>query len=156
MKVANPEEDSRTTAGMMVLYAYELILIDGAKCADPSAQSERIEQLFKIQAPVLSYLRAQPAELKAKIVDIAIALEKKTAALRNDDVICRAGLEQMRAGIERGTQHEIQPAPGQFGKTVAVEPPPDWAPRLLSPELYQSKQDKARSEMRAMLSKLVG
>jgi hypothetical protein len=38
---------------------------------------------------------------------------------------------------------------------VAVEPPPDWTPKFVSPSVYTPMQDKARSEMRASLLKLI-
>src|SRR5258708_27165133 len=103
------------TAGMITLYTFEIIVIDGAKCEDKSAPGHRLEQLLIARRETLAYLKQQPQEWKAKVVDIAIALENKTANLRTeDDLICRGGLEQYRVGLERGTQREVPNAGGYF------------------------------------------
>jgi hypothetical protein len=87
----------RIAAGMLALYTYELILIDGATCEDQTAPAHRVEQLLKIGGPALAYLKAQSHEIKAQVIDNAIALEKQTALLRKeDDLLCRDGLEQMK------------------------------------------------------------
>jgi hypothetical protein len=155
-KIDDPDKDLRLTAGLITLYTYELIAIDGAKCADHSAPSHRVDQLLMNNAPALAYLKAQPQELKAKIVDLAIAMEKKTAPLRKlDDLLCRSGLEEMQAGIAAGKTREVPTPSGQVGKTIEVEPPADFAPRLLTPQSYLPDQEKARANMKATLLKLV-
>jgi hypothetical protein len=155
VKEPDPNKDFRITAGMLTLYTYEIILIDGAECEDQTAPAHRVEQLLQFGGPPLAYLKTQSNEFVAHIVDIAIALEKKTAPLRKeDDLLCRDGMEQMKAGMERGKQHEVTP-PGHFWKTVAVEAPPDWTPAFLSPEKYKPIQDEARADMKSTLSQLV-
>ena len=149
-------KDLRITAGLITLYTYELIAIDGAKCADHSAPSHRVDQLLMNNAPALAYLKAQPEEFKVKIVDLAIAMEKGTAPLRKlDDLLCRSGLEEMQAGIAAGKTREVPTPPGQVGKTVEVQPPADFAPRLLTPQSYLPDQEKARANMKATLLKLI-
>jgi hypothetical protein len=156
-KIDDPAKDPSVTAGLISLYAYELILIDGAKCEDPSAPSNRATQLFTQRAAALAFLKQQPPDLKSKIVEIAIALERKTAPLRkDDDLICRDGMDQMRASLERGTQQEMPSAPGYVGKRIAVTPPADWTPKFVSPDVYRPLQDKARADMRGNLLRLVG
>jgi protein TonB len=155
VKEPDPNKDSRLTAGMLTLYTFELIQIDGAKCEDQSAPAHRAEQLMKIGGPALTYLRAQSDEVIAVIVDNAITLEKKTAPLRKeDDMLCRDGMAQMKAGLEKGKQHEIPTPSGQSGKTIAVEAPPDWVPAFLPPEKYKPAQDKARGDMKSTLLQL--
>ena len=155
-KIDDPNKDLRLTAGLITLYTYELITIDGAKCADHSAPSHRVDQLLMNDAPALAYLKAQPQELKDKVVDLAITMEKKTAPLRKlDDLLCRSGLEEMQAGIAAGKTRDVPTPPGQVGKTVEVEAPADFAPRLLTPQSYLPDQEKARANMKAILLKLV-
>jgi hypothetical protein len=38
---------------------------------------------------------------------------------------------------------------------VDVRPPADWVPRLVAPELYRPRQEKARAELRAALTRLI-
>jgi hypothetical protein len=152
----DPNKDFRIIAGMLTLYTYEIILIDGAKCEDQTAPAHRAEQLMQSGAPALAYLKTQSSEFVAHVVDVAIALENKTAPLRKeDDLLCRDGAAQMKAGLERGQQHEVTTPSGHYGKTIAVEPPPDWVPTFLSPQQYTLTQEKARAEMKSTLSQLV-
>jgi hypothetical protein len=105
-KVDDPGRDLRVTAGMIALYAYELIVIDGAKCEDKSAPDNRMSQLLSLNPATLSFLKSRPAELKEKVVALALALEKRTAMLRrDDDLLCRNGLDEIRRGW-RGERSE--------------------------------------------------
>jgi len=154
--VDDPTKDLRLTAGMMTLYSYELDVIDGAKCEDHSAPGHRIDQLMVNRAATFKYLQALPEYQKDNVVNIAIALERKTAPLRKeDDLICRNGLEEMRAGLERGAQREVPAAAGQYGRQVEVTTPPGWTPKFVAPEVYRPLQESARSQMRAGLLKIV-
>src|ERR1043166_4493016 len=86
-------QGARMTAGLYSLYAFELIVIDGAKCEDRSAPDNRISQLLRRQAAALAFLAKQEPDLKAKTVEQAIGLERNTAPLRkDDDLVCRDGL----------------------------------------------------------------
>jgi len=151
----DPNADNRITAGLITLYTYELIAIDGAKCGDKTAPDHRLQQLLMTNGPALAYLKTKPDAIKVSVVEIAIALEKKTAPLRKlDDLLCRDGLEQMQAGIVAGTTHDVQ-SPGQYGRTVAVEAPKDFAPRVLLPGQYEPAQESARLKMKGNLLKLL-
>ncbi len=155
LKVEDPKTDMRMTAGMIALYAYELVVIDGAKCEDQSAPNNRASQLLSLNPATFSFIRSRPAALKEWLIAIALALEKRTAPLRrDDDLLCRNGLDEMRAGLERGTQKEIPNAPRYYGKKVEVTTPPDWTPKFLSPETYVPIQNDARAKMREILLKL--
>ncbi len=154
--VVDPARDMRMTAGMITLYTYEIIFIDGAKCEDKSAPEHRLEQLLSARRETLAYLKQQPPEWKANVVNIAIAFETKTANARgDDDLICRGGLEEYRVGLERGTQREVPNTDGHFGKTVDVRPPDDWMPNFVAPAVYKPLQEKAREAMRATLFRLI-
>jgi hypothetical protein len=154
--VADPAKDTRMTAGMITLYTYEIIVIDGAKCEDKSAPGHSLEQLLGAWRETQAYLRQQPQEWKNSVVNIAIAFEKKTANLRReDDLICRGGLEEYRVAMEKGTQHEVPNTDGHYGKTVDARPPADWVPNFVAPAVYQPPQEKVRSGMRATLLGLI-
>jgi hypothetical protein len=156
LKIDDPAKDLRAVAGLFALYSYELISIDGAKCEDVSAPSNRATQLFTKRPTTFAFLKNLPSEVKLKVIDLAIAMERKTAPMRkDDDLLCRDGLDQMKAGLERGAQQEVPTQPGHIGKTIAVTAPPDWVPKFVSPAVYGPMQDKARSEMREKLLKIV-
>lgn len=154
----DPAKDTRLTAGMIWLYTYELIAIDGAKCEDRTAPAHRVEQLSTTEPnrSVLAYLKAKPPDLKDQVIGVAIAFERKTAPLRKeDDLICRDGLEQMQAGIAAGTTHDVPTPAGGYGKTVAVEAPPGYAPKYLPIDKYAPARDQARANMKTILSKIL-
>lgn len=154
-KAHDPMKDLRVTAGLFTLYTFALIAIDGAKCADASAPSHRVDQLIENNRPILQFLKAQPAELKAKIVDLTLAIERDTAPLRkDDDVLCRDGLDQMQAGLAAGNVKQVTPADG-LGKTYEVAPPPDYQPKFLAPSEYEPAQRKARETLRSNLRTLI-
>jgi len=156
MKLDDPGKDLRVTAGMMMLYAVELIAIDGAKCEDESAPGHRLDQIFEMDAAIFKFLRTQSADMKSKVVDTALALEQRTAPLRrDDDVICRGGLAEIQAGLEHDTQKEMPHASGHYGKDVEVAAPPGWAPKFVPASTYRPLQEAARASMRENLLSLV-
>jgi hypothetical protein len=151
--IADPDKDPRVTAGFMILYAYALILIDGAKCADNSAPSHRLDQLFEIDAPILKFILAKPKKLKDKIINGVVAFEKATApSRRDDDVLCRGGLDEIMVGLEEGTTHEVSPPAGQAEQSYAVQAPASYAPRFLPPKEYLPLQAKERAGLKADLT----
>ena len=157
LKADDPAKDVRYTAALISLYAYELIMIDGSKCEDSSAQGNRITQLLTQRSATLAFLKQLPPGTKSSMVDIAIALERKTAPLRkDDDLVCRGGMEEMRASLERGTRQETPDTTGHVGRTIAVTPPKDWSPKFVTPDVYGPKQEKARAGMRENLLRLAG
>jgi hypothetical protein len=156
LKVTDPNTDMRVSAALISFYAYEITVIDGAKCEDQSAPSNRVSQLLRNRAATFAFLKQQPPDLKMKVADVAIALERKTAPLRTeDDLICRDGLAQMKASLEKGTQQEVPNTTGHYGKTIAVTPPPDWTPKFVPPSVYRPMQEKARANMHESLLNLV-
>jgi hypothetical protein len=155
--VEDPQKDLRIFAAKIALYTFALIWIDGAKCGDLSAAPGRAGQLVAARHDALAFLRKQSADFRERIVDAAIAMEQETASLRDDDdYICRGGMEQMRAGIEKGSRKEIPTPPGGVGRSIEVEAPAGWSPSFVSPMVYLPLQDKHRAEMKDSLRKLVG
>jgi hypothetical protein len=158
MKIDDLAKDPRVRmAGSMILYVVELIIIDGARCEDRSAPDSRLSQVLINDGPIFSYLRQLPPEWKSRAVDIAITLERTTAPLRtDDDLLCRGGLEEIRAASERGTQREVPARPGTYGRSIEVTPPADWSPKFVVPEVYLSKQAEVRAKIRETLLTIIG
>jgi hypothetical protein len=157
LNIADPKKDLRVSSAAMTLYAYEIIIIDGKMCEDQSAPTHRIDQLLLNQRPTLAFIRSQAPSVKTDVVNVALALERKTAPLRQrDDLICRDGLAQMKASLKAGLQHDMPPKPGQFGRQVAVDAPPGWTPDFVSASVYKLAQDRAREDMKGNLLTLIG
>jgi hypothetical protein len=155
-KSSDPMNDLRVTAALFTLYTLELITIDGERCEDRSAPSHRLDQLLENNRPILLFLKAQPAKVKSKVIDLALAIERQTAPLRTDDeVLCRAGLDEIQAGLDAGEVKEVKPHEGEGGKAYEVTAPPTYKPKFLPPNVYEPAQRKAREEMRSYLRKLL-
>jgi hypothetical protein len=150
----DPRSDLRLTAGMVTLYTFEMIVIDGARCADTSAPANRVLQLRRARQDTLLYLKQQPDAVQNVAIDMALALEKKTAPLRGeDDLVCRGGVAEFQATAERGAE---TPGPDtRAGPTVAVRPPADWTPAFVGPAVYEPLQARARAGMPAALVRLI-
>jgi hypothetical protein len=155
-KIDDPVKDPLVNAGAMALYTYAIIIIDGSKCEDVSAPESRRMRLLTDYGEAFRFLKGRPANVKSLAVATAIALEKNTAPVRkDDDLICRAGMAQMMAGLEQGTQQKIPNPPGAPGRSIGVTPPPDWVPKFASPEVYKPKQAEFRAMMPELLRKLI-
>jgi hypothetical protein len=145
----------RQDAAWTTLYAFELVVIDGAKCEDRSSPGHHVQQLRAQLASILEFTRRQPAVVRLDIVDRAIAFEEQTAPIRDDDeMICRGGLAETIAGLERGQQtpSRLDVLPG---KNITVAPPPGWRPKFVAPDVYGPMQETARAGMRESLLKFV-
>src|SRR5262249_9129927 len=133
-----------------------LILVDGMKCSDGTAPGHRLDQVFDIDAPILKFIWAKPQKLKEKIINGVVAYEKATAPLRqDDDVLCRGGMQEMMAGLVEGTTQEVSTPAGQVGQSYAVQAPRSYAPGFAPPKEYLPLQAKARSLLKARLTKLL-
>jgi len=65
-------------AVLVVLYAMELMHVDGVKCQDPSAPAHRRDQLFGEFRPIWKYAATLSDEERATIVRAAVKLEQVT------------------------------------------------------------------------------
>lgn len=148
------DRDPRMTAGMLSLYAYAQIEIDGAECGDATSVSHRMDQLIQTRSETFRYLASRPPAVRERMADIAISLEKKTAPLRGhqDELLCGSGMAMFMAG---GHQQEAPTPAGQFGKTFLVSPPAGWKPPFLSPDGYKPKQVQLRANLKIAMLKLL-
>jgi hypothetical protein len=154
MNVDDVDRDPRMTAGMLSLYAYALIEIDGAECGDGTSVNHRMDQLLQARSDTLQYLASRPPAVKDRMADIAVWLERRTGPLRRhqDELLCGSGMAMFTAG---GHQQEVPTPSGHFGKTILVSPPPGWKPPFLSPDVYTPKQQLLRASLKDAMSKLL-
>lgn len=150
----DPPQDDRIRSATMTLYAFELLAIDGAICADRSAPSQHAGKLFHQREKTMAYLRAQLPVQRQLAIDAALALEHKTAPLRQEDLtLCRGGRAEMEAGMKLGgTPHDVE---GSMGAAMAIEAPPGWVPPLLPPAQAAASVAQNRANMGATLRNLV-
>ena len=148
----------KQSAVLVGLFAYELIVLDGVKCSDPTAVSHRMDQL--IASPVWRYVGEVPEDLRQRMVGGVINLEKFSTGKRaNDNVLCTGGMTQMIAGLAAQAAsgkppQEVPNAPGMIGKTYAV-PSVSMPNMFVDQSVWQPKQDKLRAAMPENLASLM-
>lgn len=84
--------NQKLSAALSALYAFELLIVDGARCADRTAPGSHLSGFYGITTQQLGYLAAQPKEVQSQKIEQAIALERTTARNRPADLdICQGG-----------------------------------------------------------------
>ena len=148
----------KQSAVLVGLFSYELAVLDGTKCADPSAVGHRMDQLMT--NPAWSYVDQIPEDLRRKMIEGVVRLESFSAAKRaNDNVLCAGGMAQMIASLAAQAAagkapQEVPNAPGMIGKTYTVPPAP--VPNMfVDQSVWQPKQDKLRATMPETLASLM-
>jgi hypothetical protein len=150
----------RETAGMVTLYTYGAVTIDGVRCADVSAPRHRLDQLIAMNPQLWTFVKSLPADRRKLLADIAVKLEQRTAPKRaadgDDEFVCRGGLEETTYNLKHGSQHEVPTPPGGIGRTILLEGDGKFKPAILPDSIARPKAAKARETLAQTLSALVG
>src|SRR5665213_3068479 len=146
------------TAVMVLLYGYELIDLDGVKCADASAPCHRLDQLIAVNRPAWRHIAAMTDHNRALTIDVVLRLESATAPKRgNDNFLCRGGVEETMDALGKGDKPlQVVPNPaGTAGRTLVVPPDPDYEPKFVDKKIWLPKQQAARKAMPGELRQIV-
>lgn len=134
-------EANRGMALAAWLYVLGVSSIDGARCADKSAPANRVNQLTQLLPNFAPTVKSLDPDTRRQAVTIAVALEQKTAAVRDKTAdatfFCTDGLEEARF---------IQQQRGKGGVYV---------PRLQPDTVWRPAAAKARASMAGDLNRLV-
>ncbi|MFI4935031.1 MAG: hypothetical protein ACHP7N_10460 [Caulobacterales bacterium] len=158
---AHAVDEMKQTALFMGLYAYELIVLDGARCADGTAPGHRLDQLLGDHAATFSYVAAMAEGRRAQMVDAVQKLEAHTAPRRqNDDVLCGGGMASMIASLGAAAKsgaapREVPNRPGMIGKTYELPAAPGHQALFVAPDAWRPAQEKLRAAMPARLAELM-
>jgi hypothetical protein len=154
-----------TALGIMALYVFELILVDGAICEDVSAWGPQATRYMTTFRPVFEYLKTLPFEEKKKVIGAAVDHDHRTRFLRKgDDFLCRGGMDEFQASINQlgpgVTVGELAAKYGEKSKTgigtdVRLPAAAAYEPKFLPFEKYAPKQHKLRMEMVGTLAELL-
>jgi hypothetical protein len=153
------KRSTRATAVASMLYFYGVIGIDGARCADPTAPINRLNQFPQIIPDLMSYIATMSPEQQKDVVEVAVGVEAKTAKKRDEvgdlDFMCVGGLRQISYGLSKGgATTELPAKPGQFGRQIGVDGS-GYKPESLPAKIWQPVAKKAREEMSARLERLI-
>jgi hypothetical protein len=154
-----------TALGIMALYVFELILVDGAICEDVSAWGPQATRYLTTFRPVFERLKSLPVEEKKKIIGAAIDNDQRTRFLRKgDDFLCRGGMGEFQASIEQlgpgATVGELAAKYGEkskagIGTDVRLPAAKAYEPKFLPIEKYAPEQHKLRMKMVGTLIELL-
>jgi hypothetical protein len=146
-----------TAVGIMALYVFELILVDGAICEDVSARGPQQMRFMTTFRPVFEHLKTLRVEEKKKIISAAILNEQKTRRVRHgDDFLCRGGIGEIRASLERlgpgVTVGELAAKYGErsksgIGTDIRLPAAKAYTPNFLPFQKYAPEQHKLRMGM---------
>jgi hypothetical protein len=147
----------KRSAVLVGLFSYELVVLDGTKCSDPTAVGHRMDQLMANTA--WGYVDQIPEDLRRKMIEGVVRLEAYSGAKRApDSILCTGGMAQMSASLAAQAAgkapQEVPNAPGMVGKTYAVPPAP-VANIYVDQGVWQPKQDKLRAAMPGQLASLM-
>jgi len=151
--------DVKQTAGAMFAYGIALVMLDGPRCADPSAPSHRLDQLRSQNLDLTKFIVGQPRAARMLMGTMALEFDQATATLRrSDDVLCGGGLDAINAGLLADGDKPLpeQPsAPGIIGRTFAVSPSPGYQPKFVGEAMWRPKQEAVRATLAATLTRLL-
>ena len=152
-------EGLKGSAAMAFLYAFDLVAVDGVKCADPSAPAHRTDQLIGQNPEIVRYIHGLPLAARVQIADISLAIELATADLRRDDaVLCSGGLAQIRQGLAAQGDKPLALVPnsrGTVGRTYAVPAAPGYRPQFAAPDVWRPRQEAARRALPNTLDRVL-
>lgn len=154
-------------AGITWLYTYEIMLIDGTRCADLTAAGARKTSFLTSFRPVLDYLKSQPEEVKSSLLDRALKLEATTSQKRAEDhYLCSGGMAQMNASLqEAGSANKTVgdvmkegrqvPNSNSSGNVVQIPATKSFVPSFVGKDAYAAKQADIRASMRTGLLEIL-
>jgi hypothetical protein len=121
---AAPQHQLKESAAMATLYAYSAIRIDGTRCGDRTAPTNRLQQLGGWNPEIWPFLASLSDDERNMILKLVPLLEKRTAARRDQqgdiEFLCRSGMEETSYNLAHGSAREIPPAPGQIGRQIQL------------------------------------
>jgi hypothetical protein len=152
-------ESIKQTAVAFALYNVALLIVDGVRCADPTAPNYNLTNLLQGAQPILAYGRVLSAERQQQAVLIAQQVEQATAPLRrNDPLICDGGVDQFIQALAAGkarTSVAVPAQPGEVGAARVLPDTPTGRERFRDLEVWQPEQQKLREGLAARLGQIL-
>lgn len=140
-----------------LIYLYQITMLDGTKCGDPSAPQAHIDKIMLQYLPIWQFASSLEETRKLRLIEDAVHTEWRTASKRNyDSFLCRGGLEELGAAMRSGEQaKEIANQSGEVGRIFVVEPPRHFRPSFRKEEEWLASQEKLRGSLRNRLVELL-
>ena len=124
------------TASLALLFGLLTSRIDAARCADPSAPTEKLHRWDQALGPLVQHFRSLPIGQQHELVLIAISMEDKFSSRGPDVWMCSGGLAFMNKFFQKHKNNPNPPArevqdPSRIGRTIVLEDTdikPDFVP----------------------------
>jgi hypothetical protein len=137
------------------LYALDLAIVDGVRCADPSAPGHRVDQLVMQNRDLVRYLVSLPIARRMELGSISLQLEAATAPIRREDsVLCSGGMEEISHDLKANGDNPLPSDPSRPGGYV-VPSAPGYNPGFLAADQVAPKLAQARRQLPANLTKFL-
>jgi hypothetical protein len=160
---SDPKTDVRATAGLLWLYIYQVIKIDGLRCEDVSAPEGRKTQFLTGFRPIYQFVRDMPPDLQAKVFGTSLKMESAIAPKRsNDFFLCSGGIAQFGAALNQSGGNQTigdlsknsTPSPGVPGGVVTLPKATGYVPKFLPAGTFEQKQAAMRTKLQSELELL--
>lgn len=102
-------ENVRDTATFAFLNGLLFGRIDAARCADPSAPSDKLQRWEQSLGPIFTHFLSLPPEERRKLVEMAISTERNYSKRGPDTWLCSGGLVFMKKFMEKHKDNSSPP-----------------------------------------------
>lgn len=125
---ARPEyEDLKHTSALVLSYTFIAAISDGLKCSDSTAATQSLQALIDQNGPLIKAISNFSDDEKNQIFDQAVIMEAKIGPLRkNDDFLCRFGVDQYAADTKQKDEETAGSKPDAVDEKAKFLRPVQW------------------------------
>ena len=149
----------KISAASALIYVLAVVRIDGTRCGDRTAPSDRFIKIASAGRELLAFAAAASPEDRADLITLVELVERKTAAVRDErgdvDFVCRYGLEETTYNLSHGSAREVPTEPGQFGRQILLSGDGTYKPSLRPDSEWKPQAAKLRASLRADLEAML-
>jgi len=152
-------DQAKQTAAAQIVYTLWVLDIDGARCSDRSAPSDRSLKIMTAAYPILEWARNADPKSKALIANFIAMLDDRTKEKRVTDFdsafLCTGGLAHMSYGLQHGSTTEREPKEGEFGRQVVIDDDGAYVPSLIELNEWRKIAEEKRSNRKSWINRLL-
>lgn len=132
------------SASVIYILASLTSRIDAARCADPSAPSDKFQRWENSLTQIPRYYQSLPFEKREEIISLVVAWEEKISTRPPDAWLCNGGMSYMMKFMEKHKNDPNVPAreiedKTRLGRTILLDDP-EIQPEFVDDETWQNKR----------------